>query len=636
MIQIALLALALQDPSAPTLVQILDDLNRVVSQLQTVANKPAPPPQATPHYLRMPAGGDLQTVIDAAWCGDTILLPPSVTFRGNFTLRKKPCDGFITIQTDVEQAGPFAPGVRLDPTAAAPLASLQSPNNLATLRTDAGAHHWRVQLVNFGPNVNGYGDIVDIGDGTKAQNDLSTVPYLIVLDRIYMYGDPLQGQKRGIGLNAKDVAITNSTIRDIKTIGQDTQAIGGYNGPGPYVIENNYLEAAGENILFGGDDPYISGLIATGITVRGNYLTKPVSWRDPIVPTPVNLAAVIAGGGMPVGTYTYTVIARRPAGQGNIASSLPATAVPVTLTAAGSVQLTWMPVQDATEYRVYRTSGSGTVFFTVKAPAFTDIGSTGTAGAVPTTASKWLVKNIFELKNASNVLAEHNVFENCWENGQPGYGIVFTVRNSGGKCTWCTVQHVEFRYNIVRHVAAGFNLLGLDDAVRPSVQSDDWNIHDNLVYDVTTSPWGGNGWFAQIGAAPRNVTFDHNTIDHFGSTIISAYGGTATNPLVIPGFKFTNNLVKHNKYGFFGSGLTPGQPSITAYFPDGVITANVLAGGNASKYTVTGNWFPSVDTFLAQFLSPATGDYSLVAGSPYLKAGTDGKDLGADLTQLPK
>ena len=29
----------------------------------------------------------------------------------------------------------------------------------------------------------------------------------------------------------------------------------GWNGPGPFLIENNYLEAAGENIMFGGNDP---------------------------------------------------------------------------------------------------------------------------------------------------------------------------------------------------------------------------------------------------------------------------------------------------------------------------------------------------------------------------------------------
>src|SRR5262249_30231876 len=56
--------------------------------------------------------------------------------------------------------------------------------------------------------------------------------------------------------------------------------IGGWNGPGGYTIENNYLEAAGENVMFGGADPRIPDLVPTRIVVRGNVLSKPVAWRE--------------------------------------------------------------------------------------------------------------------------------------------------------------------------------------------------------------------------------------------------------------------------------------------------------------------------------------------------------------------
>ena len=70
-----------------------------------------------------------------------------------------------------------------------------------------------------------------------------------------MHGDRYVGQKRCIALNAANVTISDSYIAECKGVGQDTQAIGGWNGPGPYTIENNYLEAAGENVMFGGADP---------------------------------------------------------------------------------------------------------------------------------------------------------------------------------------------------------------------------------------------------------------------------------------------------------------------------------------------------------------------------------------------
>src|SRR5262249_38079924 len=59
-----------------------------------------------------------------------------------------------------------------------------------------------------------------------------------------------------------------------------SQAIGGWNGPGPYTISNNYLEAASENLLFGGADPGIPNLVPSDITITRNYFTKQIAWRS--------------------------------------------------------------------------------------------------------------------------------------------------------------------------------------------------------------------------------------------------------------------------------------------------------------------------------------------------------------------
>ena len=74
----------------------------------------------------------------------------------------------------------------------------------------------------------------------------------------------------------------------------------------------------------------------------------------------------------------------------------------------------------------------------------------------------WNVKNIFELKSARNVLVENNILENHWKEGQPGFAIVLTPRNSNGACTWCVVENVRFEYNLFRNIAAGVNVLGYD------------------------------------------------------------------------------------------------------------------------------------------------------------------------------
>src|SRR5262249_60927613 len=118
-----------------------------------------------------------------------------------------------------------------------------------------------------------------LGDGSESQNSASQVPQQIELDGLIIRGDPQDGQKRAIALNSGATVIRNSDIRDIKARGQDSQAICGWNGPGPYVIENNFLSAAGENVMFGGSDPFISGLVPSDVVVRGNYFTKPLEWR---------------------------------------------------------------------------------------------------------------------------------------------------------------------------------------------------------------------------------------------------------------------------------------------------------------------------------------------------------------------
>ena len=146
---------------------------------------------------------------------------------------------------------------------------------------------------------------------------------------------------------------------------------------------------------------------------------------------------------------------------------------------------------DAAEYRVYgRTAGRRRLFWTVTGAAFFDTGAAGTAGAVPTTAGTvWSVKNIFELKNARNVVVDHNVFENHWKESQAGWAIVLTPRNSGGACTWCVVEHVRFENNIVRHVAAGINLLGYDSPPKITKQTNDIKILQNLF--IMTTALGG-------------------------------------------------------------------------------------------------------------------------------------------------
>ena len=575
------------------------------------------------------AGDNLQAAINAAADGDEIRLQAGATFSGNFVLPVVAGATLgITITTDLPDAQLPADGERVTPAQTVSFAKIMSPNSASALRTAAGAHHWILKCLEFRNNKDGFGDILQIGDGSSAQVSLSQVPYTIVIDRVYIHGHPLYGQKRGIALNGRDITIRNSYISNIKAVGQDSQGIGGWNGPGPFTIENNYIEASTENFLLGGSDPAIPNLVSEHVTVRGNYMSRPMAWRDPIIPAPNGLSTSAASGSLPPGTYSYTVVARRPVGQGTTGHSKPSTPVQATLSSTGGVRISWSVVLDATEYLVYgRAAGGQNQYWRVTGTRFTDAGTAGTSGTPPADATEWQVKNLFELKNARDVLVENNVFENNWQQAQAGYAIVLTPRNQDGGCTWCTIESVVFRHNIVRNSAAGFNISGRD---YPNVSqiTTGVTISDNLVYNIRQ--WfGGNGWGVLIGDGPRNVVLTHNTFDYDGTTLLYVYGGSASAPAVVNGFTFTYNAAPNNSYGINGASASPGALTVQMYFPGSTITGNWISGANASKYP-DGNRTEA--PFQNYLVDRANCDYHLtgVLAVP----GADNLLVGADIDGL--
>ena len=230
-----------------------------------------------PNVYHVPASGNLQAALDQALPGDTITLEPGAVYRGSFYLRKKNGDEIITIRTADLNSLP-APGTRITPSYSSILPKIVSPDTSPAFRTDPGAHHYRlVGLEIHAPGKYSW-DLIRLG--SELATDISQQGSGFELDRLYIHGDPKLGAKRGITLNSASTVIKECYISDIKGIGQETQAINGWNGPGPYTITNNYLEAAGENIMFGGAIAKIPGIVPSNIVIKGNHLFKPLSWKQ--------------------------------------------------------------------------------------------------------------------------------------------------------------------------------------------------------------------------------------------------------------------------------------------------------------------------------------------------------------------
>lgn len=236
------------------------------------------PPAATTGPVHVVANGDdLQSAINAAAPGDVIALQPGVVFKGSLTLPKKSADGWITIRTNTPDTTFPARGTRVNPSDAGLMPIIESDDDSA-IQAEAGAHHYRFIGIQIRPRAGVYiKNLVLLGVGATT---VDALPHHIVFERCYVHGDPSVGGRRGIALNAGDTAIVDSYFSDFKGDGEDTQTILGWNGTGPFAIINNYLEAAGENIMFGGADPDIVNLVPSDIVIRDNHFSKPLAWRN--------------------------------------------------------------------------------------------------------------------------------------------------------------------------------------------------------------------------------------------------------------------------------------------------------------------------------------------------------------------
>jgi hypothetical protein len=475
-------------------------------------------PALSGRTLHVPRGGDLQEALEKASPGDLITLEARATYRGPFSLPKKDGAGWIVISAAPPTPGLPAPGRRVDPAAAAAMPKLVAASR-SVIETERGAHHYRFVGLEIAPVKGTFlNALVQLG---KDDTDLDTVPHHIVFDRCFLHGDAMRGGRRGIAMNSRHTGVVDSYFSDFKEVGADSQAIAGWNGAGPFSLVNNYLEAAGENVMFGGADPTIRDLVPADIEIRRNHFAKPLRWK--------------------IGHETFEGV-------------------------------------------------------------------------------EWAVKNLFELKNARRVLIDGNLFEYNWPHGQNGFAILFTVRNQEGRAPWSTVEDVGFVNNVVRHVGSGINVLGRDDNY-PSQRVRRLEIGNNLFLDVGGA-WGSGRLF-QLLEGTGDVFIHHNTSFQTGGLVFGGDGAAHT------GFVFENNIALHHSAGISGSGTGPGVPALNRYFPSAVVRRNVIVGGTAGEYP-SDNFFPATLADVG-FAAPAGGSFRLTGRSRYARAGTDGRNPGADI-----
>lgn len=479
--------------------------------------------------INVAAGANLQTVLDTAKYGDKIILAAGATFTGNFVMPAKSggaSDQWITIQ-----GGATIPpeGTRVSPTTAANFPKLITNTVSPALRTAFGAARWRVigLEITSTPNLTENYGLVNLGDGDPSQNLLSEVATDLIFDRVYVHGQTNVDVKRCFAFNSARTALIDSYVSECHSH-SDAQAVGGWNGPGPYRIVGNYLEAAAEVIAFGGADPGIPNLVPSDIEIRRNHITKPLAWKG-----------------------------------------------------------------------------------------------------------VWLTKNLVEFKTGRRVLIEGNVIENSAVDAQDGSAFVLWSVNQNGGCTWCITEHMTIRNNIIRNVAAGFQLTAkfLD---QPSGSMQQLAIRNNVLIGVGNSAVGTNGKLFLMQGIINALTIENNTAF---SPNNSSFIWSGQQPS--PALRIRNNLTGGGQYQIFSS-----QGSGTAAInyvsgPGSAFAGNVVALADPAG-SPTGNYYPATlaeiglagGAAAAYSVTASLADLTLAASSTMKTKGTDGKDPGANTTLI--
>jgi hypothetical protein len=543
--------------------------------LQTsLADTPAP---GAVHQVK--AGDNLQQAINSAACGDTLKLASGAVFQGLIHIPAKSCDDahWIIIRTSAVDDSLPAEGARLTPCFAG-VASLPgrpdfhcSAANNVLARIEFNGKSGSGPIM-FQPGANHYRFIgIEI---TRASSEASITALVqteeaatanhIIFDRVWIHGTAQAETRRGVALKSITyAAIIDSYFSDfhcVAVIGSctDSQTITGGSGNdpgGPYKIVNNFLEAAGENIIFGGGPGTTT---PTDIEIRRNHFFKPMTWME---------------------------------------------------------------------------------------------GQPGFVGGL--SGKPFIIKNHFELKNGQRILFEENLLENVWGGfSQGGFSILLSPKNQYNQCTACHVADVTIRNIKISNVGSVFQIANaLSDAGGASSGGERYSIHDVLVDDVHWRDYKGFGNFAVVisNSPPlHDVRIEHVTalVPHFLFSILN-FGPK------LAGFTVENNLFYSGDLQLASAG---GGEQNCAFRPNllnpvGVIkncfdhssfTHNMVIeganwpAGNLTPKNAAAAGLPEKAAGVAHYRLCRKKDDTCKNVSPAIGAGSDGRDIGADVDAIEK
>ena len=528
-------------------------------------------------------GGDLQSALNSAHCGDVIHLQAGATFTGKFTVPAKNCDNshWIVIRTSSADSALPAEGQRATPCYAGvaslpgrPAYSCANPKNvMAKVQIQAQGDG----PFQFAPGANFYRFVgLEVTRPTGASGPAALITGQgtadhIVVDRSWLHGALQDETHLGVSLSGiTNAAVVDSYFSDFHCISvsghcTDSHAISGgvsNTQDGPFKIQNNFLEASTEGILFGGG---AANLTPADIQILNNHFWKPWQW----MPGNPNFIGGPDGNPFVVKNHLELKNAVRVLIEANLMEnnwggfSQSGYAVLLTPknqhTQKGTNVCPLCQVTDVTIRYIRVSHAAGGIGMA------TVLSGNGKDGAAALAGTRWSV---------------HDVVLDDLSKKYVGGGGAFQIMNAwpSNPLSNVTINHVTAFPDPDSHMISVGN-------IESRAPMSGLVFTNNLVITAAHPVWNTGGGHASCAYLDVPVT----SITNCFTTFTFANNGLVAAPTAFPPSKWPTN-----------------------------------------------NMFPQTidDVGFTNFNNGNGGNYELLSSSPYKNKGTDGKDLGADIVGL--
>jgi hypothetical protein len=227
---------------------------------------------------------------------------------------------------------------------------------------------------------------------------------------------------------------------------------------------------------------------------------------------------------------------------------------------------------------------------------------------------------------SDHVTFENNEIYNCTHGVyNKSYGDYWTIRynymhNNAIAINASTNSHYQTHGAIYHNLITAFTKAGILMMASDDIM-DNWTVYNNTVYSRETYLSGSegamtasNGGFSATGWSIYNNIFDAPSGDDYGVTVRLSGTNTATS-------------IDYNGYGYNVDGLC-GASTWTSTTALKAATCMSLASPNHDQHSTSGQTVFTNGSGNLNLVS----DYALASNSPGYHAGSDGKDMGADIT----